>query len=357
MGHAESTATEHAASHATGRTAGFAAGHAQVLGGHAEYLIESAARAPSVHNSQPWRFVVGADSVELWCDPRRRTWSDISGREMLISCGAALFGLRLAVRSLGYEPQVRLLPDPARLRLLASVRTGRALPLNALESRMLAAVPHRHTHRGPFEPGPLPRALLAGLQNDAVVEGVELALVRPGLGYERLAALTAAAARRGDLDPRARATIRRWTRAAADRQRPGPRDDERDGIPATALVAGTVNGEQPGRLRQRDFDLGRHLGLLPTGGAPPAATAILLTRTDSRADWLRTGQALHRLLLHATSDWVFASIYTQPVEDQVTRLLMRTQLGLPGYPQLVLQLGRARTTAATARRGPDELTD
>jgi hypothetical protein len=120
---------------------------------------------------------------------------------------------------------------------------------------MLAAVPHGHTHRGPFEPGPLPRALLTGLQNDALAEGAELALVRPGLAYERLAALTAAAARRGDLDPRSRATIRRWTRAAADRQRPArleALEAERDGIPAAALVAGSSADGQPGRLRQRE---------------------------------------------------------------------------------------------------------
>ena len=159
-----------------------AAEQAHVLAGHAQHLIATAARAPSVHNSQPWRFRIDGDAVELWTDPRRRTWSDASGREMVISCGAALSGLRLAVRSLGFEPVVDLLPDPARLRLLARVRIGRAVPVNALEARMLATVPHRHTHRGPFEPGALPRGVLPGLQNDAFVEGVQLAYpARPGL--------------------------------------------------------------------------------------------------------------------------------------------------------------------------------
>ena len=321
---------------------------ARVLAGHAEYLIETAARAPSVHNSQPWRFLVSQDAVELLCDPRRRTWSDASGREMLISCGAALFGLRLAVRSLGYEPVVELLPDPGRLRLLARVRPGRSVPVNALEARMLAAVPHRHTHRGAFEPGPLPRGLLPRLQNDALVEGAELAFIPPGLGFQRLARLAGSAARRADMDPRAKAAIRRWTRAAGQ--------PERDGIPATALPAGPVRRTRPGRLPQRDFDLGRNLGLLPAGGAPPAATAVLLTRGDRRADWLHAGQALQRMLLHATSEWVFASLYTQPLEDQVTRLLIPSQLGIPGHPQMILQFGRARTTASTARRSADELT-
>jgi hypothetical protein len=331
---------------------------AELLAGHSQYLIETAGRAPSVHNSQPWRFRVRAEMVELWCDPRRRTWSDPSGRDMLISCGAALFGLRLAVRSLGHLPVVDLLPDNGQLRFLARVRVGRLAPADALETRMLAAIPHRHTHRGPFTAAPLPRGLLAGLQNDVLKERAELALVQPGLSYERLAVLAASAARRGDIDPRAKATIRRWTRAAQVQDRVSPDRDgiERDGIPATALVAGPARRAQPGRLAQRDFDLGRNLGLLPAGGgAAPAATAILFTRDDRRADWLHAGQALYRLLLHAASEWVFASLYSQPIEDSVTRTLIRDQLGLPGYPQMVLQFGIAQTAAATARRLPGEL--
>ena len=83
------------------------------------YLIATAARAPSVHNTQPWRFRAGQYVIELYADQRRKLRVDPAGREMLISCGAALFGLRLAVRSLGYLPVVKLLPDPDRLRLLA----------------------------------------------------------------------------------------------------------------------------------------------------------------------------------------------------------------------------------------------
>jgi nitroreductase len=324
-----------------------AAEQAHVLARHAQYLIATAARAPSVHNSQPWRFRVSPSAVELWCDPRRKLSADAIGREMLISCGAALYGLRLAVRSLGYQPVVKLLPDRSRLGLLAEVTVGAAAPIDALEKRMLAAVPHRHTHRGPFLPGPLPAGLLAGLQNDALIEHATLALVEEGLPYHRLSRIADAAVRRGDLDPRAQAEIRRWTRSTTSAAR--------DGIPATALAA-SPQAAEPGRLSQRDFDLGRGISRLPGGGAAPAATGVLLTSGDRRADWVRAGQALQRLLLHAASTWVFASLYTQPLEDAVTRALIRDQLGLPGHPQMLLQLGRAATAASTPRRPPSGLT-
>ena len=324
--------------------AGTTAMQARVLAAHAQFLVTAAARAPSVHNTQPWRFRVSPDAVELWTDPRRKLRADPSGREMLISCGAALFGLRLAVRSLGYLPATELLPDPTQLRLMARVRTGAAAPANGLERQMLNAVPHRHTHRGPFAPGPLPHGLLAGLQHDALAEGATLVLITGGLAYDRLERITTAAARRGDLSPRARADIRRWTRTAAS--------TARDGIPATALASSA--GRPPGRLPQRDFDLGRGIARLPSGGAPPSATAVLLTPGDRRADWLRAGQALYRLLLHAASQRVFASLHTQPLEDAITRDRIRGQLALPGHPQMLLQLGPSTTASSTARRLPGE---
>jgi hypothetical protein len=107
--------------------------------------------------------------------------------------------------------------------------------------------------------------------------------------------------------------MRRWRRSAAE---------PAHAFPATA-------DRQPGRLPQRDFDLGRGLGLLPGGGPPPAATTALLTAGDRRADWLRAGQALHRLLAHAASKWVFASLHTQPLETGPIRALIRDRLALP----------------------------
>jgi hypothetical protein len=321
---------------------------------HAQFLLATAGRAPSVHNTQPWRFRVSALTVELECDPQRKLRTDPAGREMLISCGAALFGLRLAVRSLGYQPVVELLPDPRRLRLLARLRVGEPRPMSGWERGLLDAIPHRHTHRGPFAAGPLPAGLLAGLQHDARSEGATLAFVESGLPYQRLARIVAAAARSGDLDPRARADVRDWTRKMDD--------PARDGVPARAFTGGEWGeaSSAGGSLAQRDFELGRGLGRLGEGGQAPSETAVLTTAGDQRADWLRAGQALQRLLLHATTGWVFARLHTQPLESASARALIgdelaRDHLAAYGNPQLLLQFGSAATAPATARRPPVEL--
>jgi nitroreductase len=311
------------------------------------YLVATAARAPSVHNTQPWRFHVGRDTIELSADPARKLRVDPAGREMLISCGAALFGLRLAVRSRGVAPVVELLPDPAQLRLLARVSLGAAEPMTAAEQQLLAALPHRHTHRGPWLDAPLPAGLTAALQHEALAERAQLVLLSSALADQKLADIVGAVGHRQDLDPVAQEEMARWTREAAD---PGP-----DGVPAHAFPA--QQDRRPGRLPQRDFDLGRGLGQLPTAGPPPAASAILVTPGDTRADWLQAGQALHRLLARAAGRWVFASLHTQPLEADSIRALIRERLALPGVPQVLLQLGVARTSQATPRRPADDLID
>ena len=323
---------------------------APILADQVNYLIATAARAPSVHNTQPWRFKLSPDAIELYADPGRKLRIDRAGREMLISCGAALFGLRLAIRSLGYQPVTELLPNPAQQRLLARVRLGAAVPISAAERRMLEAIPHRHTHRGPFAAGPLPAGLLPALQHDAMAEGSTLVLVQRALSYQQLTDVVNAVGRRQDLDPVARAEMRRWTRAIGTAAR--------DGVPAHAFEAQAfpaAAGRPQRRLRQRDFDLGRGLGLLTAAGPPAAATAVLVTVGDRRADWLRAGQGLHRLLAHAATRWVFASLHSQPLEAAAIRSEIRARLKLPGAPQMLLQFGLARATQATARRPPAEL--
>ena len=160
--------------------------------------------------------------------------------------------------------------------------------------------------------------MLAGLQCDAVAEGATLVLLdRPG-PYQQLAELVGAAERAQNKDSILRAERRRWTR------RPG--SPARDGVPVRAYAAQPAH--LPGALAPRDFDLGRGWGQLETGGAPPNMTAVLTTRGDERADWLRAGQALHRLLVHAASRWVFASLHTQPLESAPLRAEIRQRLRL-----------------------------
>jgi len=318
----------------------------------AGYLVEVAARAPSVHNTQPWRFSATGQAIELYADASRQLMEDPAGREMIISCGAALFGLRLAVRSLGYQPEVDLFPEPSQRRLLARVRAGRAAPMTADERAMLQAAPHRHTHRGAFEPGLLPGGLLERLRDDAEAEGATLAVIDDGPAYQRLTAILAAWSRWRDLYPTSPAEIR--TRAETLRWTHEVGSQARDGVPARAFPAAADGAA--GGLPQRDFDLDRGWGFPPSAGPPAPVTAVMVARGEDERNWLRAGQALQRILLRGTSQWVFARLQTQPLQSASVRAQIRSSLTPSGSPQLLLELGVARTSRPTGRRPVDELT-
>jgi nitroreductase len=140
----------------------------------AERLIEAATSAPSIHNSQPWRFVVWpADQViEIYADPARiLRRGDPRGRAVQIACGSALFNLRLAVAQAGYEPVARLLPSPRDPLLLASVRLAGPYRSRPAERDLYAAI--RLTGRGPLTGRP-PRGVLLALKEAAALEGASL---------------------------------------------------------------------------------------------------------------------------------------------------------------------------------------
>jgi hypothetical protein len=313
-------------------------------------VVATAARAPSVHNTQPWRFRIAGHVIELHADPDRMlTQIDPAGREMMISCGAALFGLRLGLRQFGCVPAVQLWPDPAQPWLVARAWPDRHVAMNAVEAELLAAVPHRHTHRGPFTPGEVSPRLLAALAADAAAEGSELRFLEQPAQISDLARLVDQAAAEQQASPEVVAETRGWSRSAGSQAR--------DGVPARAARGAGEPVAQ--RFRQRDFgqadqayqaDRADLADLGDKAGEPPAVTAVLVTAADSADDWLRAGQALNRLLLRAATRWVFASLQSQPLESVRYRGQVRDLLRLAGQPQMLLQFGRANSASATPRR-------
>src|SRR5690348_9133637 len=147
---------------------------AEVVG----YVVTAAVWAPSVHNTQPWSFSADGQRISLHADTGRQLRvADPDGREMMISCGAALFTARLALRSLGYIPETRVLPDPARPDLVAQVAWHERADADEFERRLAGHVLTRRTHRGAFDPEPLPPDTLAALRDAAAREGAALRIM------------------------------------------------------------------------------------------------------------------------------------------------------------------------------------
>lgn len=125
-------------------------------------IVRLATLAPSVHNSQPWLFVLRGGGLNLYVDRSRQLpVLDPEARQLVISCGAALLHARLAARSIGRQPGVRLLPESADGDLLTRIDLSAGSPPTTRERRLVEAMPSRHTNRQVFDQRSVPRALAA----------------------------------------------------------------------------------------------------------------------------------------------------------------------------------------------------
>ncbi len=311
----------------------------------ARRAVAEAIWAPSVHNTQPWRFTVHEHQLSVHADPGRRLEiADPDGREMLISCGAAVFTARLALRSLGWIPEVDVLPDARDPLLVARLAWGRQAPASEYEWRLASHVRTRRTHRGAFDLEPLVPGLLATMRAGATRDGAALRVMADDPSRASLAAAIQMAERAAQLDGELVRELARWA--------PPPGSTQADGVPPTAYPARPehTDPEFPGR----DFAHGRGWGLPPLTTASAArstgAVALLTTRDDRPDDWVMAGQALQRILLTASACGAAVAMHSQPLELAWLRQEIRHQLSDGAYPQLILRFGNVTQVAVSARR-------
>ncbi|GII34460.1 Acg family FMN-binding oxidoreductase [Planotetraspora mira] len=321
----------------------------QAVAGAMRAAIEAAVWAPSVHNTQPWSFGVSGDEICLRADSDRKLRvADPIGWQMLISCGAALFNVRVTLSALGYEPDVRALPDPDRPSLLATVRPRACGEIHE-DARMLhAEIPRRRTHRAGFTALPVSDALIEALAAQAGEEGAALMVVRSESAMRVLATLTSAAQ---EVESQNRAfglEMMRWSSP--------PGSSRRDGVPARSYPA-APRRTQPQHFAQRDYTRGQVWGKeddLPVSVAT-GLVAVLTTTGDSREDWLAAGQALQRTLLHASAYGVSAAFHTQALEMHDLREFIRRHICEGAFPQMVMRLGFTLDDAGSVRRPSSEV--
>jgi hypothetical protein len=317
----------------------------------ARYVVARAVWAPSVHNTQPWRFTAdGGSQISLHADADRRlAVADPDGREMMISCGTALFTARLALRALGYIPETRVLPDPVQPALVAQVSWRDRAAADEFERRLSGHVLTRRTHRGAFDPEPLPPDTLAALRAAAAREGAALRIVADDGRRAALAAAVQTAEHELSRDGERLRELARWT--------PAPGSACRDGVPATSYPA-RAERTQP-YFPGRDFARRHGWGMPPLSPATShraAGVAGLLTTTaDGPADWVNAGQALQRILLTASTCGAAVALHSQPLELPWLREFIRTQLSDGACPHLVLRIGLVTQVAVSVRRDPDDV--
>ncbi|MFJ1967375.1 Acg family FMN-binding oxidoreductase [Streptomyces sp. NPDC087903] len=316
-----------------------------------EACVSAAVAAPSFFNTQPWRYRLNPDTVDLEvraAPERSLPHADPVGRALHVSVGASVFNLRVTVAHFGWSPLVRLLPRPEEPGLLATVRPTGFLNRQTTGHRadLYPAIWRRHSSRFPFSDRPLPQQVRAELAEAAHSEGASLAFPTAA-ETARLLGVTAEAEHRNRADADRGAESRRWLHRS-------PSDPTDAGLPQTAL------GPQDARenLPMRDFTAQRHPErLMAQDFEAVPAIALLTTVHDRRTDWLRAGQALEHVLLVATVHGLRASLLHQPMEWSDLRRDLSPVPDHSGHAQMLIRLGYGPEGPATPRRTPRAVVD
>jgi nitroreductase len=308
-------------------------------------LVRLACLAPSVANAQPWSWrIVAPDEVELYADPAR--WlpgTDPLGRELVLSCGAALDHFVVAAESFGLTAEVEEFPAGQDPDLLARIRLGQG-ELSDAGVEALAALENRHTDRHGAEDRPVPLAQVEPLAHAATYNGARVLVLTDDWAVQRTEQLVEAA-RQGQLADHA---------ALVEQDGWIDRSDV-DGIPG--IVADPRSGLEEHRAPTRFQKNVRthesrsdHAGLL----------AVVCTEHDDPRAWLWAGRSLSAFWLAITAEKLALTPTTQVVETVRTRHLLRHDvLGSLLHPQMVVRVGWPATAAEhpSARRTPRRTLD
>lgn len=308
-----------------------------------EFLLRYAILAPSSHNTQPWLFKVEDDAVDVYADRTRALpVVDPDDRELIISCGAAIFHIRIALRYFGHAGAVEILPKRHDPDLLARISLGEQHSPTPAERNLFLAILKRRTNRSRFEDLGLPPTTLLEFQNAASSEGATLNFISDDLRRNAVADLIAEGDRLQMADKSFRRELAAWVRSN--------RSVQQDGIPGYGFGFTDIISVG-GPFVIRTFDLGGFQAAkdrdLATGSP---VLAILHTEADTLRDWIAAGQALARVLLHARGENIWASFLNQPIEVESLRPKLTDALDLTGFAQILLRMGYGPDVRPTPRR-------
>lgn len=312
--------------------------------------LGSAVRAPSVYNSQPWRWRASTtDGVDLFADPDRHLITiDVDGRDLLLSCGAALHHLVVALAGAGWSAQVERFPDPENTHHLAHVQPLITAPPTDV-ARLARAIPRRRTDRRRFSAQPVDEALLETLIGQAAACGTELHVVTGGAARDRLIEMVTRSASLQRQQEGYAAELARWT---------GRYGGAADGITAGSVAAGIGH---PGEVPMRAFTRGA-LAQSPHSFEHTDASVLMVLSSpcDDRLGALHAGEATSAVLLTAVDMGLATTPLSQPLEVTETRASISDHfVGPQSFPQLLLRVGWPQPGCPdlppTPRRGLDHV--
>lgn len=307
-----------------------------------EMLVELACRAPSVHNSQPWKWTYADGYLDLRTDRTRLLNTiDPTGRQLVISCGAALDHLRTAAVAFRWTAEIVELPAPGAPDHLARIRLVHGAQPQSHEFDLLTAMNRRRSDRRRFGHIPDEHIVTQAMRTEAAKHDTTITVLSPA-SRERLATASKLSAGIRKYDATYQAELRWWAGHAF----------KSEGIPSRALVnASESSNVALGRIFPTPHDAGER----PSSSERSDESTVLLLSTpaDQRLDWLRCGQALSSILLEANVRGLATCPLTHMTEQSGSRALVESLAPDSGCAQVLIRVGTSSAGAppkSTARQ-------
>jgi nitroreductase len=289
------------------------------------FLLRYVVLAPSTHNTQPWKFAISREGIEIYGDyARRMPVVDPGNREMLMSIGAAVFNLRVAAAHFGVQCRIDYNLSGDSERPLAFARLEPAFSRTEEDSGFDSLFPFltmRHTTRAPFLLTRIPASILERLAGIGVRGRASLRLSTDGALNSQIAELVAEAERMQLADQEFRKDLAGWIRTEGS--------EHEDGITASALAPYIT----------RTMDLSKMRAAQDKNLCIDAPALAVILGEDSVPHWLDAGEMLEHLLLAVVREGMHFSYFNLPIHVPDFRARIRGLLGSSTWPQLLLRIG------------------
>jgi nitroreductase len=290
-------------------------------------VLRLASRAPSVHNTQPWHWILDGTRLELHTDSDRQLFAaDPHGRQQIISCGAVLHHARTLFAAHGWHTDIVRLPAPDRPGYLAVIEFRPWPDPPAGIGLRAMAIDRRYTDRLPMLPPTGWTTLVPALRQLVTPHDLELDVlgdeIRP-----RLAQVSDSAAAARHYDMMYQHELQWWV----------GHSEMPEGVPPTALASDAEFAR---------VDVGRSFPRPPHSARRPeihdrSALIVLSSYTDSVVQWLRTGEALSAVLLECTAAGLATCPLTHITELPAGRQTVASLLPQATLPQVLIRVGSA----------------
>ncbi|HEU5266776.1 MAG TPA: nitroreductase family protein [Jatrophihabitans sp.] len=298
--------------------------------------LEVAVRAPSIHNTQPWRWRLAEQGLFLLADRERQLQvADPDGHSMLLSCGAALCLTEVGLRAAGYEIETTLLPDPADPDVLARFRVvGQRPPEAADEDNALAeAALHRRSDRRPFSHDHVTADEVDTVQRAGTDQHAWVDFPSGEDQRVNLAVAVSWADQIEKHDEELRAEASRWIHDPDVHSEP-------EGVSVEAFPHASPDAPRRTDIPLRDFEVGVNgRQLIERDVDEKPLIAVVLTEFDNPADHLAAGHAMMRVMLRAELVGLATCPLSQAVDFPAFRTRVQGLMGWVGYPQMMLRVG------------------